>query len=102
MSKALNNGNGLFILGTKTTIGENYYKNNLIDIGFDKSNIVNQLCPNLAKHIEQKHIYGDYFLDRNVHWLVNRIKEKKPKHFDKYTVSLNCTHYIYAYKLFIY
>lgn len=100
MSKALNNGNGLFILGTKTTIGENYYKNNLIDVGFDKTNIVNQLCPNLAKHIEQKHIYGDFFLDRNVRWLVNRIKEKKPKHFDKYTISFNCTHYYYALKYF--
>lgn len=100
MSKTLQNGNGLFILGTKTTIGENYYKNNLIDIGFNKENIVNQLCPNLAKYIERSYIDGTFCMKQNIKWLTNRIKQKKPKHFNNYTISLNCTHYYYALKYF--
>lgn len=99
MSKSLNHNDGLFILGTKTTIGQNYYKNTLIDMGFDKKNIVNQLCPNLARYIENSR-YEMFFLQQNVKWLANRIKEKKPEHFKNYAISLNCTHYFYAIKYF--
>lgn len=100
MSDSLKRYDGLFVLGTKTTIGENYYKNNLIDMGFDKNNIINQLCPNLAKYIQHSHGYGYINMVQNVRWLTNRIKEKKPKHFQKYAVSFNCTHYFYAMKYF--
>lgn len=89
----------VFILGTKTTISENYYKNCLINYGFDKKLIVNQLCPNLARYIEES--YQDkYNLKHNVDWLVHRIISKKSQNCSKYTVSFNCTHYYYSVKLF--
>lgn len=100
MIDSLNKEKGLFILGTNTTIGQNYYKDNLICLGFDKKNIVNQLCPNLAKYIEYSYYYSDIDLRSNIRWLTNRIKEKKPNHFNKYAVSFNCTHYYYAVKYF--
>lgn len=99
MQKALNDGYGVFVLGTKTTIGSNYYKNTLIEYGYSKDKIINQLCPNLAKYIERSYVES-YSLRCNIEWLTNRIIQKKPEHFDKYAISLNCTHYNYALNLF--
>lgn len=99
MTNVLNQDNGLFILGTNTTIGQNFYKKNLIEMGYSSKNIVNQLCPNLARHIENSNNFT-YYLQQNVKWLANRIKEKKPNHFNKYAISFNCTHYLYAMNYF--
>lgn len=99
MQKALNENYGLFILGTKTTIEENFYKKTLINMGYDEKNIVNQLCPSLSKHIEQIH-WNRLGMENNVHWLTNRIMEKKPNDFNDFAISFNCTHYYYAVKEF--
>lgn len=99
MQKALNENYGLFILGTKTTIGENFYKKQLIEMGYDEENIVNQLCPNLAKYVEELHV-NRFYMEKNVDWLTNRIIEKKPCYFNKIAISFNCTHYYYTVKAF--
>jgi glutamate racemase len=99
MQEVLNKDYGLFILGTKTTIEENFYKKSLINMGYDEKNIVNQLCPSLSKHIEQIHC-NRLGMENNVHWLTNRIMEKKPNDFNNFAISLNCTHYYYAVKEF--
>lgn len=97
--KELMKNRAVFILGTKTTISENYYKKYLIDCGFDRNMIINQLCPNLARYIEETH-YSSWNMNYNVNWLVNRIISKKTEYCKKYTISLNCTHYYYAMKCF--
>lgn len=99
MSNVLNKDKLLFILGTKTTIQTNYYKKLLIEYGYDKSKIINQLCPNLAHHIESS---DDYDLNKNITWLVNRIIEKKGNsQIRKFGISFNCTHYFFVMKKFI-
>ena len=90
----------LFITGTKTTIQQNYYKKSLIDYGFDKKLIINQMCPNLAKYIQASD-ETEYFIKQNVKWLVNRIIQKKNNDdIKQFSVSFNCTHYFYVVKLF--
>lgn len=90
----------LFILGTKTTIQNNFYKSTLIQYGFDNKMIINQLCPNLAKYIESSD-HTQYFLNENIRWLTNRIIEKKNnENIKQFTVSFNCTHYYYVINKF--
>lgn len=90
-----NTDNNVFIMGTRTTINENAYKKYLIDMGVDQNKIINQMSPNLAKYIES---YGidDWALNCNLDWLVNRMMQKKKENWDKFAISLNCTHYIYV------
>lgn len=87
--------NNVFILGTKTTINDNNYKNYLVNLGIEEARIINQMSPNLAKYIESSDINSDT-LDENISWLVNRMIEKSKDLAGKFAVSLNCTHYIYV------
>lgn len=92
--------NNVFILGTRTTINDNNYKNELVNLGFEDYRIINQMCPSLSKYIETS-CNEDYDLNPNIDWLVNRMIEKKHKNWDNFAISLNCTHYIYVIDKFL-
>lgn len=92
--------NNVFILGTRTTITENSYKKELVSLGFDEERIINQMCPNLAKYIETS-LSNENELGSNISWIVKRILEKKKENWKEFSISLNCTHYIYVIDTFL-
>lgn len=96
----INSENNLFILGTRTTINDNNYKKELVGLGFEENRIINQMCPSLSKYIEIS-CNDDYDLNPNIEWLVNRMIEKKHQNWNNFSISLNCTHYIYVVDKFL-
>ncbi|MEJ5306640.1 MAG: aspartate/glutamate racemase family protein [Ignavibacteria bacterium] len=88
----------VIILGTPTTINKNTYKLKLIENGIDETRIINQACPDLESEIQ---INPESDKTRNLiqKYLVEAL-EKLPDKNAKTFLSLCCTHYGFAEKIF--
>ncbi|MCR4417582.1 MAG: aspartate/glutamate racemase family protein [Ignavibacteria bacterium] len=88
----------VIILGTPTTINKNTYKLKLIESGIDETRIINQACPDLESEIQ---INPESDKTRNlIQKYLAEALEKLPDKSAKTFLSLCCTHYGFAEKVF--
>jgi glutamate racemase len=87
----------VLIFGTETTIEEGSYRTNLMKQGIPDSRIGSQPCPQLQMYIENNPVGDD--TEMLIMSYIDEALELGTDTFDILLVSLNCTHFGYAEKL---
>ena len=87
----------VIILGTQTTVQEAVYRKRLVEKGFLAERILQQACPDLAPYIERG--YDSPETEMLISAYVEEALQQLPLPGAPLLVSLNCTHYGYAFDL---
>ncbi|MCF6268659.1 MAG: hypothetical protein L3J41_03015 [Melioribacteraceae bacterium] len=86
------------LFGTPTTINSNVYKDELIKLGINEAQIINQACPNLETQIQNNP--NSIETQNSINRFVKEAVKKLGSIPQKTHVGFCCTHYGYSESLF--
>jgi len=87
------------IMATPTTVSNNNFQRDLINVGMAKNQIVTQSCPNLANEISNDP-EGSKVEKRIQYWVKKSLQQLQGKTTDHLILFLGCTHYSYYENMF--
>jgi len=87
----------VILFGTQTTVSERIYEQKLVERGFLRERIVSQACPDMVPYIEKG--YDSDETEMLIYAYVDEAVRRAGTGSSHLFVSLNCTHYGFASKL---
>jgi len=87
------------IMATPSTVSNNDFQRELINVGMSKNQIVAQSCPNLANEISNDP-EGSKVEKRIQYWVNKSLQQMQGKTTDHLMLFLGCTHYSYRENMF--